>query len=83
MVAVACVGQDMIKVWPLPVETPWREDVKAGGDAAEPDRRLPGGDAVAPGHAFRDCHPMELHRTIFDLDANPPPYAADFMDIEG
>ena len=26
IVAVACVGRDMIKVWPLPVETPWWED---------------------------------------------------------
>jgi hypothetical protein len=26
IVAVACVGQDMIKVWPLPVEQPGRED---------------------------------------------------------
>jgi hypothetical protein len=26
IVAVACVGRDMIKVWPLPVETPWLED---------------------------------------------------------
>jgi len=26
---------------------------------------------------------MELHRTIFDLDANPPAYAADLMDIKG
>ena len=23
---VACPGQDMIKVWPLPVERPWWED---------------------------------------------------------
>lgn len=23
IVAVACVGRDMIKVWPLPVEQPW------------------------------------------------------------
>jgi hypothetical protein len=26
IVAVACVGQDTIKVWPLPVEQPWWED---------------------------------------------------------
>jgi hypothetical protein len=26
IVALACVGRDMIKVWPLPVETPWWED---------------------------------------------------------
>jgi hypothetical protein len=24
--AVACVGRDMIEVWPLPVEQPWWED---------------------------------------------------------
>jgi len=23
---VACPGQDLMKVWPLPVERPWRED---------------------------------------------------------
>jgi hypothetical protein len=23
IVAVACIGQDLIKVWPLPVEQPW------------------------------------------------------------
>jgi hypothetical protein len=23
---VACPGRDMIKVWPLPMETPWWED---------------------------------------------------------
>ena len=26
IVALACAGRDMIKVWPLPVETPWWED---------------------------------------------------------
>jgi hypothetical protein len=26
IVALACVGHDMIKVWPLPVEMPWWED---------------------------------------------------------
>ena len=26
IVAVACVGRDMIRVWSLPVETPWFED---------------------------------------------------------
>ena len=26
IVALACVGRDMIKVWPLPVEQPWWED---------------------------------------------------------
>jgi hypothetical protein len=26
IVAVACVGHDMILVWPLPVEQPWWED---------------------------------------------------------
>jgi hypothetical protein len=26
IVAVACLGQDMIEVWPLPVEQPWGED---------------------------------------------------------
>jgi len=29
IVAVAGVGQDMIKVWPLPVEQPWWEDLDA------------------------------------------------------
>jgi len=24
--ALACVGRDMIKVWPLPVEQPWFEE---------------------------------------------------------
>jgi hypothetical protein len=27
IVAVACVGHDMIKVWPLPVEGPWFEEL--------------------------------------------------------
>jgi hypothetical protein len=26
IVAAACVGQDLIRVWPLPVKTPWWED---------------------------------------------------------
>ena len=26
IVAAACVGRDMIKVWPLPAEGPWFED---------------------------------------------------------
>ena len=26
IVAVACVGRDMIKLWPLPVEQPWFEE---------------------------------------------------------
>jgi hypothetical protein len=26
IVAVACVGRDMIKVWPLPMVRPWWED---------------------------------------------------------
>ena len=26
IVAVACVGRDMIRVWPLPVEQPWWEE---------------------------------------------------------
>jgi hypothetical protein len=29
-VAVACVGRDMIKVWPLPVERPQWEDAENG-----------------------------------------------------
>jgi hypothetical protein len=32
---------------------------------------------------FRDCHPITPSRTVFDLDADPPAYAADFMDIKG
>ena len=32
---------------------------------------------------FRDYHPIEPYRTVFDLDADPPVYAADFMDIKG
>jgi hypothetical protein len=32
---------------------------------------------------FRDYHPIEPYRTVFDLDADPPAYAADFMDING
>jgi len=32
---------------------------------------------------FRDYHPIEPYRTVFDLDADPPAYAADFMDIKG
>jgi len=26
VVAVACIGRDMVKVWPLPVMSPWFED---------------------------------------------------------
>jgi len=26
LVALACVGRDMIEVWPQPVERPWGED---------------------------------------------------------
>ena len=32
---------------------------------------------------FRDYHPIEPYRTDFDLDAEPPPYAADYSDIKG
>ena len=32
---------------------------------------------------FRDYHPIEPVRTVFDLDADPPAYAANFMDIKG
>jgi magnesium chelatase family protein len=32
---------------------------------------------------FRDYHPIEPYRTVFDLDADPPAYAADFMGIKG
>jgi hypothetical protein len=36
---VACVGRDMIKVWPLPVEQPWCEDA-LGVLGGEPTRRV-------------------------------------------
>ena len=29
VVAVACAGRDMIRVWPLPVERPWSDDDEA------------------------------------------------------
>ncbi len=32
---------------------------------------------------FRDYHPIEPYHTEFNLDDDPPPYAADFMDIKG
>jgi magnesium chelatase family protein len=32
---------------------------------------------------FRTYHPIEPYRTVFDLDADPPDYAADFCDIKG
>ena len=47
---VACPGQDLIKVWPLPVEQPWWEDVKPAGGADEADRRLPSGDGDTAVH---------------------------------
>jgi hypothetical protein len=37
-VALACVGRDMIKVWPLPAERPWWEDAQETPDG-EPARR--------------------------------------------
>ena len=32
---------------------------------------------------LRDYHPIEPYRATLDLDAAPPAYAADFMDIKG
>ena len=32
---------------------------------------------------FRDYHPLEPYRADLRLDDDPPPYAADFMDIKG
>jgi hypothetical protein len=32
---VACVGRDMIKVWPLPMETPWWEDGVQGNGSLQ------------------------------------------------
>jgi hypothetical protein len=40
IVAVACVGRDMIKVWPLPVETPWWEAQPVSGLKADDGTQL-------------------------------------------
>jgi magnesium chelatase family protein len=32
---------------------------------------------------YRDYHPIEPYRAVMDLNADPPAYAADFMDIYG
>lgn len=32
---------------------------------------------------LRDYHPIEPYRAEFNLDDDPPPYAADFQDIKG
>ncbi len=32
---------------------------------------------------FRDYHPIEPYQATFDLDADPPAYAADCSDIYG
>ncbi len=32
---------------------------------------------------LRDYHPIEPYRADLNLDDDPPPYAADFMDIKG
>jgi hypothetical protein len=32
---------------------------------------------------FRDYHPIEPNQAAVNLDADPPAYAEDFMDIKG
>lgn len=62
---VACAGQDLRKVWPLPVEQPWFEDPVPPELPSAPPLRGPGRQVNT---RITPCLAARLHAELAQLD---------------